>query len=220
MKIFMSLCTLLYMFKDRQEAGQLLAQKLISVIKDEDVVILGIPRGGVVVAKEVAARFKAPLDIVVVKKIGAPHNSELAIGAVGPEKTVFWDSTLCRHLGITASEKKALVSAKEKEREERESLLRGEKSPLPVKNKTVVLLDDGIATGATVIVAAKTLRKKHPSKLILAVPVVSYDILRFIEKYFDRVVILAIPEDFSAVGQFYKEFQQVSDEEVKKLLVY
>ena len=207
------------MFKDREEAGELLAQKLISVIKDEDIVVLGIPRGGIVVAKKVADRFGAPLDAVVVKKIGAPHNPELAIGAVGPEETIFWDAILCRHLGITGSEKKAAWLAKEKERKAREHLLHKKKQS-PFKNKTVVLVDDGIATGATVIVAAKYLRKKGVKELILAVPVVGHDTLRSITKYLDKVVALAVPEDFSALGQFYDTFEQISDDNVKKLLVY
>ncbi len=206
------------MFRNREEAGELLAQKLVSVIKNEDVIVLGIPRGGVVVAKEIAKRFDLPLDIVVVKKIGAPTNPELAIGAVGPKATVFWDEILCRHLTISVETKKTLQIEKDKERKAREKLLRGTKPMLQLKGKTVIVVDDGVATGATVMTAQRYLKKEKAKEIILAIPVVSSDTFIILKEYFDNIVVLRVEDYFSAVGQFYQEFPQVEDDEVIKIL--
>lgn len=205
-------------FQNREEAGRLLSKKLRSFKRKNDVLILGIPRGGVVVAKEIADALKLPLDVVVVKKIGAPRNEELAIGAVGPEKTTYWEKDLCQRLGISENEKLKIKKEKIREREAREKVLRANRPPLNIKGKTVVFVDDGIATGATVMAAQKFLRKKKARNMILAVPVIAKDTLNNISKYFDKVVFLSSEEDFYAVGQFYREFPQVSDEEVRRIL--
>ncbi|OGH18180.1 MAG: hypothetical protein A3F31_00315 [Candidatus Levybacteria bacterium RIFCSPHIGHO2_12_FULL_38_12] len=205
------------MFTNRQEAGELLAEKLVEFKNKKDVLVLGIPRGGVVVAKIIADMLSLPLDIIVVKKISLPINPELAIGAVGPEKTVYWDEELCKRLDVSREVRRKEMRVKDQERSEREKILRGEKKAPSFRNKTVLLVDDGIATGATVLVSAKYLKKKKVKGLILAVPVISNDTFRGISKYFDRMVFLEVSSEFGAVGQFYEEFTQISDETVKKL---
>lgn len=206
------------MFQDRIGAGKQLAKRLLAYRNKKDVVVLGIPRGGVVVAKAVANALALPLDIIVVRKIGAPQNPELAIGAVGPEKTVYWDQNLCQRLGINKKQKSNLKHQKERERKERESTLRGGRKPLNVKKKTVILVDDGIATGATVLAAQKALQKMGAAAIVLAVPVVAKDTYRSIAKHFGKIVALEIPSEFYAVGQFYQEFSQVEDNEVVRIL--
>lgn len=206
------------MFINRQQAGELLAGQLKEYKGKKDVVVLGIPRGGVVVAKIVAQALLAQLDVVILKKVGAPSNPELAIGAVGPGGVVYWDNELCKRLRVTRAERLELRSKKLGELREREKLLRGKRKMITIKNKTVILVDDGVATGATVLAGAKFLKKMKVGKIILAVPVIAKDTLNHINRYFDEVVFLEIPEEFYAVGQFYQEFPQISDETVIKLL--
>ncbi|MDP3998875.1 MAG: phosphoribosyltransferase family protein, partial [bacterium] len=162
------------MFKNRQEAGQLLAQKL-KKFKGQEAVVLGLARGGVVVAKEVANILNAPLDALVVKKIGAPGNPELAIGAVGPKRVTYWDDALCQRLGISEYIRNQELGVRNQEREDREKLLRGKKPYLKLKGKTVVLVDDGIATGATTLAAISWIKSQNPGRVILAVPVAPAD---------------------------------------------
>ncbi len=200
-------------FESREQAGYLLAKRLRQRA-DRKTVVIGIVRGGVVVAFKIASILHLPLDILVIRKIGAPQNPELAIGAVGPEETVFWEDSVLESLNLSGQEKEALKEAKSKERSLKEISLRGNKNPLPLANKTVILVDDGVATGATVITAILYLRKKKVKKAILAVPVIARDSLAKIKKYFDEVIYLEAPTAFYAVGEFYKDFPQVEDEEV------
>lgn len=202
------------MFNDRGDAGKRLAEKLKSFKNKKDAVVLGITRGGVVVAFEIARILHLPLDLIVIKKIGAPHNPELAIGAVGPNKSVFWDEDICRGLAVSKGTKKQLLEEKNKEREDLERKLRLKKSSVPVFGKHVILADDGVATGATVLAGAKFLRKEKTKSIILAVPVISKDTLSDIKNQFDRVISLAAVKRFGAVGEFYLDFPQVGDEEV------
>lgn len=203
------------MFDSREQAGKLLADKLFFYKDKSDIIILGIPRGGVVVAKVIAQELKKPLDLIIIKKIGAPTNPELAIGAVGPLKTIYWDKNL---LQVRPADESNLKSQKEKEQKDREKLLRGNKSYPDLKNKIAILVDDGVATGATVLAAYKSLRKMKAKKIILAVPVIAKDTFLNIKRYFDDVIFLENPEEFYAVGEFYREFPQVSDDEVIELL--
>lgn len=204
------------LFKDREEAGNLLSSRLHEFKKENNLVI-GITRGGVITAKAVAKNLKLVLDIIVVKKIGAPLNPELAIGAVGPEKTIFWDEDLCKELGIPESQKTNLKEQKLLEQKDREQILRGDK-PYEVKDKIVILVDDGVATGTTAVAAAKFLRKKGAKEIILAIPVIAKDTLFRLKRYFDEVIYLDSVQDFYAVSQFYQEFPQVSDDEVIDIL--
>lgn len=204
-------------FKNRKEAGILLAKE----IKKKNYLnpfILAIPRGGVVVGDIIAKDLNCPLDIVVVKKIGAPQNPELAMGAVGPEGVVFWNEEICQRLGVDIETRDQKLRTRNKERIEREKILRGNK-PLPdLKDKTVILTDDGIATGATVEVAIRWIKTKKPKKIILAIPVAPPDSIKQLKPLVDEIICLSVESDFWAVGQFYEEFTQVEDEEVRKIL--
>ncbi len=190
-------------FKDRKSAGKLLANRLKNTKAD---LVLGIPRGGVIVAKEVATELNLPLDVIVTRKIGAPGQEELALGAVDPDGEVIWDR-----------DSKFEINDEINEIRRREKLYRQDKKPLNVKNNTVVLVDDGMATGATTLSAIKYL-KRHGAKVILAVPVASQEALEKVKNEADKTVVLEIPGNFAAVGQFYHEFLPVSDEEVIQYL--
>lgn len=205
------------MFKNREQAAHLLAEKLRH-LKGKNVLVFAIPRGAVVMGKIIASSLSALLDVIVVKKIGAPHNPELAIGAVGPEKVVYWDSKLCRAVNVAKKIKNQELEIKDEERRERERLLRGKKAYPNVKGKTVLVVDDGVATGATSIVAGKFMKRMGAKKTVLVTPVIAKDTLAKVKRYFDRVVYLNMPDEFHAVGQFYEEFPQVSDDEVIKIL--
>lgn len=204
------------MFKNREEAGRLLAKELLEY-KGQNIMVLAIPRGGVVVGRVVADLLQVPLDIIVVRKIGSPNNPELAIGAVSPGQTVYWDWDLIKKLAISRKLRSILKKSKLQEQKDREKLLRGDKDYDNIKDKIIILIDDGVATGATVLAAKKFLRKKVKA-VILAVPVASRDVLTNIERYFDRIIALSVEEKFYAVGQFYQEFSQVEDNEVLEIL--
>lgn len=205
------------MFKNREEAGELLAGKLKRFKGTKDVLVLGLTRGGVVPASIIASRLRLPLDIIVIKKIGAPDNPELAIGAIGPKGTVYWSKKLIKELKVSKDNMWNLLSLKQEERQKQEETLRQGKSPKNIKDKTVILVDDGVATGASVICASMYLESQGAKIKILAVPVISKDTISNISKYFERVIALDTPEYFSAVGEFYKDFPQVENEKVKNL---
>lgn len=201
-------------FKDRQAAGELLANRLKNIKVD---LVLGIPRGGVVVAAEVAKQLKLPLDIVVTRKIGAPGQEELALGAVDPDGQVVWDDQLLRQLVPPAGGLKFKIEEALKEIKRRENVYRSGKEPLDIEDKTVLLVDDGIATGSTTLAAIKYL-ERHGAKIALAVPVASREALEEIRNEVEECIVLETPEYFQAVGQFYHEFEPVTDEEVVELL--
>jgi len=210
-------------FKDRQSAGQILARRLKNVRAD---LVLGIPRGGVVVAYQVAKELNLFLDILVTRKIGAPNQPELALGAVDGDGSVVWDQELLTQLKLKI-ESVNLAEKIEDERNEisrREKIYRQGRLPLDVKNKTIILTDDGIATGSTTLAAINYLRRHQAGKVILAVPVASKEaknkIIREFGEFggFGEIIILETPEDFQAVGQFYHQFEPVEDEKVITLL--
>lgn len=203
------------MFKSRQQAGEALAKKL-QTFKNKKALILAIPRGGVVVGASLAKNLSLPLDVLITRKIGALGNPELAIGAVGPDKVRVVNWTLVSRLGLSND---FLSQATEKEAEEVEKRQAkfGQKK-LEVSGKTVILVDDGIATGATTEAAILWLKAKKTGKIILAVPVAPPEVVKKFQVLVDKLVVLETPRFFGAVGQFYQEFPQVSDEEVKKLL--
>ena len=194
------------MFKNREEAGIKLAQKLSSYNKKAGVLVLGIPRGGVVTGYVVAKMLKVPFGVLVTRKIGAPNQPELAVGAVGPGEVAVLDKNLIKHLSVNAAWLK----------EEIKRFGQGKKYDF--KGKEVLLIDDGIATGSTAEAAIKYLKKVGAKRVILAVPVGPSDTIRRLNKLTDGVVILESPKVFSAVGQFYQNFPQVTDEEVMQLL--
>ncbi|HZQ29907.1 MAG TPA: phosphoribosyltransferase family protein [Patescibacteria group bacterium] len=205
------------MFESRMQAGIMLAEKLSRLVKDKNIVVLALARGGVVVGKVIAELLNAKLDVLVVRKIGAPFNQEFAIGAVAPKNTVYWNPEIIRGMRITKAQEIQLKKSKEKERKEKEKIFRGKK-PFEISNKTVILVDDGVATGASVLAARKFLAKEKPKKVILAVPIIAKDTMESLKKQFDSIVSVKVKKTFQAVGEFYRSFPQVEDEEVIKLL--
>ena len=205
------------MFKDRIDAGQRLANELSSLV-DQEYVVLGIPRGGVTVAYEVATKLGIPLDVVISHKVGAPYNHEVAVGAVTEGGNVFWDERLMKILGVMPDLLEGAVKEVAKEIERRTKLYRGGKSKIDLKGKNIVLVDDGIATGFTLLAAVRSIKNQNPLSITLAIPIASKEALHKIEGEVDRIICLEIPEDFRSVGQFYEEFVQITDDEVIELL--
>ncbi len=205
------------MFEDRQDAARKLTRKLKKIIQ-KDFVVAALTRGGVVLGKVIADYFKLSLEALVVKKLGAPLNPELAIGAVGPKNTTYFDQDLIHSLGVTRDYRKFVVAEKSKEVASLEKMLRDGRKPLDFKNKKVILVDDGVATGATVMCAYNFLKSEKVKVIILATPVIAKDTLNSIRKYFDRVVSLHTSSEFYAVGEFYRNFPQIEDKQVKILL--
>lgn len=199
-----------------------MAEKILRDIKTEKlknkIVILAIPRGGVVIGKELAKVLGAPLDVLITRKIGAPGNPELAVGAVGPEGIRIIDWELAKRLGADQDYLKLQIENLKLEIAEREEKFRGDKKELEVTGKIVILTDDGIATGATTEAAIAWLKSKKVKKIVLAVPVAPPEVVEKLKPLVDELICLDQPEFFAAVGQFYQEFSQISDEEVVKLL--
>lgn len=206
------------MFKDRVDAAQKLCQKLLTFKNDKSFIVVGLTRGGIVTAKIISSFLKIPLHAVVVKKIGAPYSSELAIGALVTLKDAFWNEALCQSLNITKDQKNKLAEQKVKEVETLQKELKIKKNEKIFKGKNVILVDDGVATGASVMAAYNYLLRSNAKKIILATPMIAYDTLRDISKYFDRIIFIKQIRDFYSVSQFYKNFPQVTNEEVFKLL--
>ncbi len=206
-------------FKDRHQAGEILAKKLSKLkLKTNDSVIAAIPRGGVVVAREVSTILKIPLKIIVIKKIGAPANAELAIGATTSFGKPIIDRWLTADLKVTSDYIKKEVYNKKREARAREKFLGVKIEPRDFKDKLVVVIDDGLATGQTAKMAAKVLKQFGAKKLILAVPCASSQTLALVGEDYDEVICLEANDDFGAVGQFYRDFRPVEDSEVRELL--
>ena len=205
-------------FKNRTQAGRKLAEKLWEYKGKKDLVILGIPRGGVVIAKELAIALACSLDVIVTKKIGAPGNSELAIGAMGAAGEPVINKELAARVGANEEYLKSQIAKLKTEVARRIKEYRGDKPPLDLKDKIVIITDDGLATGATMEAAVEVIKQQKPKKIVVAVPVTARDSLKKIEAKVDEVVYLEAPLMFFAVGQFYEDFPQITDEEVKELL--
>ncbi|WP_280689544.1 phosphoribosyltransferase [Kitasatospora sp. GAS204B] len=204
-------------FRDRAEAGRQLGRRVLEWGSDAPIVV-GLPRGGVPVAYQVALALGAPLDILVVRKIGAPGQPELALGAVGEGGIRLYNHDIIAALGITPHRLERLTDATATEVAERTERLRGPLPPLEVTGRAVLLVDDGIATGATVRAAMAVLRRREVSELLLAVPVTAPEALRLLGPLADDLVCLTAPPSFQAVGQFYNDFEQTTDHEVRRLL--
>jgi putative phosphoribosyl transferase len=206
-------------FKDRLDAGRELV-KALKKLELQSPVVLALPRGGVVIAAEIAKFFKSAHDILLVRKIGAPFNPELAVGAVveGNPPRIFLNQELIRVLKVTDDYLKSETVKQEEEIRRRDKLYRDGKPRSKISGKTVILVDDGVATGASIRAAIEGIRDEKPSRLVLAVPVAPPDTVKEIQKEVDDLICLVSPEDFKAVGQFYRHFAQVSDEEVTHLL--
>lgn len=198
-------------FADRTEAGEQLASALAAY--DANAVVLGIPRGGVVVADAVARRLGASLDVVVPRKIRAPHNPELGLGAVAGDVRVL-DESLVRRLGVSEEYLDREISIQVREIERRERAYRGERSPVAVAGRTAIVVDDGVATGGTAVAALRWLRSREPEHLVFATPLAPAQVVARLEREADEVVVLRSPEPFMAVGEWYRRFDQTSDAEV------
>jgi putative phosphoribosyl transferase len=206
------------LFQDRREAGKALAGELGSYKETPNTIVLGIPRGGVVVGHEIAKALGAPLDVYITRKIGAPHNPELAIGAVASDGTLLIDHQLVRRLGVSQEYVEAESERQKKEIHRRMAEYRGARPSPQLAGKIVILADDGVATGATTLATIKAIKSQSPAKLILAIPVGPRDSIESLRQEVDELVCLHAPEIFWAVGAFYNVFDQTSDEEVKALL--
>ncbi|NPA28094.1 MAG: phosphoribosyltransferase [Epsilonproteobacteria bacterium] len=205
------------MFKNREEAGKLLAQALKNIDFDkENTIVLALPRGGVPIAKEIANTLELPLDIFFVKKIPSPYNKEAAIGAVSENGYFFINPQAKALLNISDSYiESALNEVINKIREKRAVY---NIKPKSFKGKDIILVDDGVATGSSMKLAVDALKKEGVNKVLIAAPVAPYEVAKELEKIANRAIFLSTPVDFNAVGEFYEDFHQLSDEEVVKLL--
>src|SRR5437773_4172824 len=205
-------------FRNRQDAGQRLAARLMNYAGRSGVLVLALPRGGVPVAFEVAQQLKAPLDVFLVRKLGVPGHEELAMGAIASGGTRVINEDVVRYLQIPGEVIDAVAAEEQRELERREREYRDGKPAPQVKDRVVILIDDGLATGSTMRAAAAALRKQNPSRIVVAVPVAPAETCEEFRKEVDEVVCAATPEPFQGVGLWYDNFSQTSDEEVRQLL--
>lgn len=204
-------------FRDRTQAGRELGEHLLSLAL-ENPFVLGLPRGGVVVAAEVARALHAPLDVVVVRKLGAPQDPELGVGAIAPGGVVFLDSSMVDLLKITDKQLAEVQRRESVELERRLKRFQGNRPRPDLRGRTAILVDDGIATGGSARAAARWVRKQQPARAVLAVPVCAQESRELLRDEVDELVTLATPSPFRAVGLWYERFEQTSDEEVIALL--
>ena len=205
-------------FPNRTEAGRLLAEKLEKYAGRDDVIVLGLPRGGVPVAYEVAKRLGAPLDVFIVRKLGVPGFEELAAGAIASGGVRVLNEDVVRAIPHSEEAIEAVTTRETAELERREQIYREGRPAPELRNRVVILVDDGLATGATMRAAIKALRQSSAAKIIVAVPVGPPDTCREIEEQADETICLSTPAFFQAVGQYYDAFSQTSDEDVRELL--
>lgn len=209
------------LFQDRVEAGRRLATELtarLPTIRDEDPIVLAIPRGGVPIGYEVARAIDAPLDLFIARKLGAPGHEELGIGAVAPGGTRFLDADAIRALGVSEAYIEEVTRKELAELERRLRCFRGDRPPPAIEGRSVVLVDDGLATGVTALASLAALRLQHPRRLVFAAPVCSIEGATAVSRQADDVVCVAMPERFFGVGAWYRDFTQTTDEEVVELL--
>src|SRR4029077_17426848 len=207
-------------FHDRREAGLLLAAKLAAYANRVDVIVLALPRGGVPVAYEVARAVGAPLDVFVVRKLGVPGYEELAMGAVATGGMRVLNDQIVRDLRIPDDVIAGVAAAEREELARRERAYRGGRPPLDVRGRTVILVDDGLATGATMRAAVTALRQLQPDRIVVAVPTASPETCEALKAEVDEIVCAITPEPFHAVGYWYEDFTQTTDQEVRELLAH
>jgi predicted phosphoribosyltransferase len=205
-------------YRDRTEAGRVLAERLGAYADRPEVIVLALPRGGVPVGYEVARALHAPLDVFIVRKLGVPGHEELAMGAVATGGVRVLNDQVVRGLGIPDSVIDAVASWELEELRRRERLYRGDRPPPDVRGKTVILVDDGLATGSTMLAAVRALRQQQPARIVVAVPIAAPDTCELLRAEVDDVVCAVTPEPFYAVGLWYRDFSQTTDEEVRELL--
>lgn len=205
-------------FRDRSEAGRLLADRLRGYANRPDVIVLALPRGGVPVAYEVARALDAPLDVFLVRKLGVPGHEEFAFGAIATGGIRVINQDLVQALGIPPKLIDAIAARQQQELERRERLYRGTRPPTDVRNRTLILVDDGLATGSTVLAAVRALRSEGAGRIVVAVPVASPEACEQLGEEADDVICAVTPEPFNAVGLWYQDFSQTTDDEVKELI--
>ena len=205
-------------FRDRVDAGERLAAALSRYRDAANTLVLGIPRGGIVVGKSIAVELHLPLGVCPVRKLGAPGNPELAIGAVDDQSVIVFDRKLSRHIGVSDDE---LLDAANRQREELRAWLAalGAGTPPAIEERTVILTDDGVATGYTAQAGIQSVRRRGAKRVVLAVPVAPPDTAAWLAPQADEFICLATPEPFYAVGNFFEEWPQVTDDEVRSLLL-
>ena len=210
------------LFRDRVEAGRRLASELVQRLphlRDEDPIVLAIPRGGVPVGYEVARAIEAPLDLFIARKLGAPGHEELGIGAVAPGGTRFLDADAIRMLDVTDAYIEEVTRKELAELERRLRRFRGDRPPPRIEDRSVILVDDGLATGVTALASLTALRLQHPRRLVFGAPVCSAEGAQAVARQADDVICVAVPDRFFGVGAWYHDFTQTTDEEVMELLV-
>jgi putative phosphoribosyl transferase len=205
-------------FRDRTEAGKLLATQLTTYVNLQDVLVLALPRGGVPVAFEVARALHAPLDVMVVRKLGVPRQEELAMGAIATGGVRILNTDVVQFLNIPGEVIDKIAAQEQQELERRERLYRGDRPAYDVQGRTVILVDDGIATGATMHAAVAALKQRQPARIVIAVPTAAPSTCDEFAAEVDELVCVMRPEPFIAVGYWYRQFSQTSDEEVRSLL--
>src|SRR5881397_510391 len=205
-------------FPDRIEAGRLLAEKLEKYANRDDVIVLGLPRGGVPVANEVAKRLRAPLDVFIVRKLGVPGFEELAAGAIASGGVRVLNEDVMRAIPHADEAINAITARETAELERREQIYREGRPPPELRDRIVILVDDGLATGATMRAAVKALRERGAAKIVVAVPVGPPETCHELEEEADETICLSTPEFFQAVGQYYEDFSQTTDDDVRELL--
>lgn len=205
-------------FENRYTAGRRLAEALLDYRDDPGLLVLALPRGGVPVAYEIARLLHAELDVLVVRKLGVPYQPELAMGAIASAGARFFNEDIVRTSGLKPEQVESVIEEQQAELARREKAYRGDKPPLAVEGRTVIVVDDGIATGASIQVAVQALRSLNPVKVVVAVPVAPIEGARRLTAVADGFVCLLTPTPFYAVGQWYRDFRQTTDEEVRELL--
>lgn len=205
-------------FQDRAHAGRILAHLLGAYANRPETLVLALPRGGVPVGAEVARALQAPLDVFLVRKLGAPGHEELALGAISSGGVRVMNDDIVADLGLRSVDIERLVARETLEIIRRERVYRGERRPLPVVDKTILLVDDGLATGATMRAAARAIRALQPAKIVVAVPVAAPPTLRDLAGDADEIICVAEPDPFFAVGYWYQDFTPTTDEQVRSLL--
>ena len=207
-----------HLFHDRRDAGRALAGLLYAYADRADVIVLALPRGGVPVGFEVALALRAPLDVLIVRKLGVPGHEELAMGAIASGGVRVISHNVVHMLDIQADEVEAVIRCEQDELERRERLYRDDRPPPAVRNRTVILVDDGLATGSTMLAAVKALYAMRPQRIVVAVPTASRQTCEDLRREVDDVVCASTPESFRAVGESYEVFSQTTDDEVSELL--
>ena len=205
-------------FRDRAEAGRLLAGKLLAYANRPDVIVLALPRGGVPVAYEVAKALQCPLDVFVVRKLGVPGEEELAMGAIASGGVHVVNESVRREFGISAAEMETVAQQETRELLRREAAYRGGRPPLDVRGRIVILVDDGIATGTTMRAAICALRRQHVLRLAAAAAVASRQAFDLLAEDADEMVCVSVPEDLNSISMWFEDFRQTTDEEVNGLL--